>query len=352
MSEMSDTNNQALRVNVVSESAFTVQGHGVHTAFTETIDQLREYTDYEVLVNSSQLADVVHIHTIGPYSLRKLFMARGAKVISAHVTPDSFVGSLVGAKLWYGAAKSYLRWVYNRADGVLAVSQETLEELKAMGVTKPLYLVPNTINGKLFASTPELKAQARKQFGMKPDAFVVLSNGQVQPRKRIDTFINVAKVLPELTFTWVGGMPFKQLAASSSTMDEAMKNAPANVSFTGVIPREDVVKYFQAADLFFLPSNQETFGIVIVEAAAAGLPVLLRDIEQYRLTFNQGYEKGTDDTFAATIERFSTDKAYYAKWRQNAVAIATEYDNAKGAKRLQDVYAAVLLSRSSDSSKR
>src|SRR5689334_20283862 len=90
----------AMKVNVVSESAFTVQGHGVHTAFTETVDALRDYTDWEVAANGRERADVVHIHTVGPYSLARLLWWRGAKVVSAHVTPDSFVGSLVGAKYW------------------------------------------------------------------------------------------------------------------------------------------------------------------------------------------------------------------------------------------------------------
>ena len=89
-----------MKVNVISESAFTVQGHGVHTAFTETVDELRDYTDCEVLVNSNQPADILHIHTVGPYSLSKIWFAKGAKVVSAHVTPDSFVGSLAGARYW------------------------------------------------------------------------------------------------------------------------------------------------------------------------------------------------------------------------------------------------------------
>jgi 1,2-diacylglycerol-3-alpha-glucose alpha-1,2-galactosyltransferase len=336
-----------LRVNVVSESAFTVQGHGVHTAFTETIDQLRQYTSYKVIVNSNEPADVVHIHTIGPYSLHKLLVTRGVKIVSAHVTPDSFVGSIVGAKLWYGVAKRYLRWVYNRADAVLAVSQETLDELTAMGVTKPLYLVPNTINGELFSTSLKQKVEARQHLGIPTESFVVLSNGQVQPRKRIDTFINAASMLPDLTFIWVGGIPFKQLAASNSSMDAIMKHHPDNVTFTGVIPRENVISYYKAADLFFLPSNQETFGIVIVEAAAAGLPILLRDLDQYKLTFHQSYEQGTDEKFATQIKRFSSDKSYYDKWQQKAAAIAADYDNKTGAKRLQEVYEAVLLSVSS-----
>jgi len=334
--------NGQMKVNVVSESAFTVQGHGVHTAFTETIRALQDYTDCKVEANGRAAADVVHIHTIGPYSLAKLLWAPGAKVVSAHVTPDSFVGSLVGAKYWYGLAKWYLRWYYNRADGVLAVSDEVVHELKKMGVRKPVYLVPNTIETQEFANNTERRTAARKRLGVQTDEFVVIGNGQVQPRKRIDTFVDSARALPEVRFVWVGGIPFKKLAADSGEMEAIMHNHPSNMLFTGLVKREEVVDYYLAADLFFLPSNQETFGIVIVEAAAAGLPVLLRDLYQYRQTFAGGYEKGSDETFAQIIAKFKDDKAYYRKWQQAAEGIARKYNAQAGAARLMGVYGEVV----------
>lgn len=334
-----------MKINVISESAFTVQGHGVHTAFTETVDALKSYTDSDVAANTSRPADIIHIHTVGPYSLWKLLFGSGAKVVSAHVTPDSFVGSLIGAKYWYVFAKLYLRWFYNLADGVLAVSQEVVGELAKIGVRKPVFLVPNTIKTQPFESNPELKKAARKHLNIPDSAFVVLGNGQVQPRKRLDTFVAQAEALPEIQFVWVGGIPFKRLAASSADMEALMRKHPANLLFTGLISREDVLAYYHAADLFFLPSNQETFGIVIVEGAAAGLPVLLRDIEQYKITFGEGYERGTDETFSGIIHKFQTDHAYYEKWRAAARAIAERYNAEAGAKRLMSVYETVIEAR-------
>ncbi|MDB5178968.1 MAG: group 1 glycosyl transferase [Patescibacteria group bacterium] len=334
-----------MKVNVISESAFTVQGHGVHSAFTDTIDALREYSDWDVAPNTDRPADVVHIHTVGPYSLKKLLWGKGVKVVSAHVTPDSFVGSLIGAKYWYGVAKVYLRWFYNRADGVLAVSGEVVDELKAMGVRRPVYLVPNTIRTRDFATTPESRVAAREKLGVTKDAFVVLASGQVQPRKRVDTFVNSARGLPGVRFVWVGGMPFKGLAAESGAMTEVMEHHPENVRFTGMLKREEVMRWYQAADLYFLPSIQETFGIVIVEAAAAGLPVLLRDLEQYGDTFGDGYERGTEETFKAIIEKFWKDRAYYRQWQKAAATIAERYDAKMGAARLTDVYAQVIAAK-------
>jgi 1,2-diacylglycerol-3-alpha-glucose alpha-1,2-galactosyltransferase len=327
-----------MKVNVISESAFTAQGHGVHTAFTETMDVLREHTDYDVQANTSRPADVTHIHTTGPYALKKLLWDRGAKVVSAHVTPDSFVGSLVGAKYWLRLARWYLTWFYNRADVVLAVSDDVVSELKSMGVSKPISLVPNTIRTEQFRGSESKRREARIRLGLPQDAFVVVGSGQVQPRKRIDTLVKCAKSLPDISFIWVGGMPFKQLAADHAGMEKVMSKHPDNITFTGVVEREGVSQYYHAADLFFLPSVQETFGIVIVEAAAAGLPVLLRDLPQYRHTFEDGYEKGSDKTFTDQIDRFRRDKEYYRHWQKAARKIAERYDSRVGVKAITQAY--------------
>lgn len=329
---------QPLKVSVVSESAFTVQGHGVHTAFVENIEALRRRPDVRVQANRVQGSDIIHIHTVGLFSLGVMLFAKGGKVVTAHVTPDSFVGSLIGAKYWYGLAKIYLRWFYNLADAVLAVSQEVVDQLQTMGVKKPIHIMHNTIDTSAYRHTPEQKAEVRQKLGIPQDAFVVVSVGQVQPRKRIDVFVDCAKALPEARFIWVGGVPFKKFAANYGEMQSVMNNPPANLSFTGVIPLDEVRPYYWAADLFFLPSDQETFGIVIVEAAASGLPVLLRDLPQYSDTFKTGYESGDDSSFAKIITRFASDQDFYRQACERSAQIAAAFDSVAGTERLMAIY--------------
>ena len=331
-----------LRYTIISESAFTVQGHGVHTAFVEDWNSMAKLENVVVTINAKGPADITHIHTVGPYSLRYLLFGSGKKVVSAHVVPESFVGSFIGARWWLPLARVYLRWFYNRADGVFAVSQEVVDELKAMGVKKPVYLVPNTIDTAQYATTHTTREAARHKLGIKKGEFVVIANGQVQPRKRVDSFIACAQALPDMKFFWVGGMPFKKLAAEHAQMQRVIDAAPTNVVFTGVIPHEEVMPYYQAADLFFLPSDQETFGIVIVEAAASGLPVLLRNNDQYQITFENWYSSGDDDDFTKIIRKFASDKGYYSQWKNQAKHIAQRYDSAAGAQHQCKIYNEML----------
>lgn len=331
-----------MKINIISESAFGIVGHGVHTAYLEHLASLKGHAGVEVVTNSKESADIVHLHTVGTYAFRRLFMSTGKNVVSAHVIPESFVGSLIGARFWAPYAKVYLRWFYNRADAVVAVSEDTKHHLLAMGVKKPVTVIENTIDTSRYRNTAELKKQARKKLDIGKDAWVVVGAGQVQPRKRIDTFIETALALPDVQFIWVGGMPFGKMAAEHGAMEQLMALASPNVTFTGIIPFEQMCEYYKAADAFFLPSAQETFGLVVVEAAAAGLPVVVRDIPDYSETFKGDVVMGDDETFADELRKLRDDKAHYTKMKTASERIAKRYDSKMGAEVLLKLYRTLL----------
>ncbi len=333
-----------LRIVQISESEFSVQGHGVHTAFVETVRGLELLDDVSVSKNTYDAADIRHIHTVGPYSLLQL-MRPGVKVISGHVVPASFVGSLVGAKYWLPIAHAYLRWFYNRASVVIAVSDATKAELEAIGVKRRIEVVYNMIDTARYKTTAADKRAARKQLGIPADAVVVTSNGQVQPRKRVDTFVRLARELADMQFIWIGGMPFGKVAADASKMQRAIDTAPENVTFTGVIPLEKVRDYFAASDIFVSTSDQETFGIAIVEAAASGQPIVLRDIHDYDQTFRPDAVMCKEREFADEIRRLATDTSHYTTMKKHAAMLAKRYDSRTIARQLVDIYRSCLGNR-------
>lgn len=336
---------RSLRVRMISESEFTVQGHGVHTAHVELCRALDRRDDVRLMVNARGDADVTHIHTAGAYSLWFLLFASGSKVVTAHVVPDSFVGSLIGARYWLWLAKWYFRWFYNRADLVLAVSNETKEDLRQLGVRAPIEVFHNVIDTSRYVRADDDRSEARKQLSIDYDSFVVVGSGQVQPRKRVDVFINLAKELPEVSFVWVGGMPFGKAAADHQQMQRMIDTAPRNMRFTGVVPLEDVRRYYLAADVFLLPSVQETFGLVVVEAAAAGLPIILRDLPDYDETFRVDAIMSDEAGFASILKRLMTDSAYYAAACRSASHIAERFDSVAGGERLVELYHSVAAKR-------
>lgn len=328
---------------MVSESDISVQGHGVHTAYIEITEALEKRRDTAVVrgaFGQQMDCDIVHMHTIGPRTWRKLLQRGPKKVVSAHVVPASLVGSIVGANYWLPLARMYMRWYYNRADMVLAVSGMVAKVLHdELRVPRDkIVTFYNTIDMQRYAHTTSEAKQARKKLGIAADAFVVLGNGQVQPRKRLDVFVAMATALPDVTFIWVGGINFKYLGADYVTMQKLMNSLPENMKITGVIPHEDVRDYMLAADVFCLPAEQENHPMCVLEAASAGLPIILRDMPEYDDTFGDDALRCSDDGFVGAVQKLRNDIVFRSRQMKKTQRIADRFDSSVAAERLSDLY--------------
>jgi len=334
----------AIRLNIVSESEFTVKGHGVHTAFLEHVAAMRSLRpDWEILVNSPQRCDVVHAHTVGPYSTRKLRqVTKAQRVITAHIVPDSLSGSLVGGKALHSVSRGYLRWFYNQAELVIAVSREVADTLVQLGVKAKIVVIPNGVDTTQIMPSLSQRQTMRQQLSLSSNDELVVSVGQIQPRKRFDSFCKVASELPDVQFVWVGGMPFKRLASQRKHMLHLIEAAPSNVRVTGVVSRDEAISYLQAADVFFMPSDQENHPLAVLEAAALHKPIVLRDIPEYVSTFGSDVILGDDKSFAQFIERLCTDKAYSKESIKMSQSLARRFDQGLLIKRLAKEYQLLL----------
>lgn len=328
-------------INLVSDSEYSSKDHGVHTAYL-SYAQMIEETGNKVIKNSSKTADIVHIHTIGPLGFFKLLTGKKV-VVTAHLIPDSFVGSLVGAKYWYGLSKRYLKFFYNKADLVLAVSPKVEEELIKMGVTKEkVRLFPNPINSEHFKKNQTLRDEKRKELKIRDDEFVVLGAGQMQTRKGISDFIETARKLPELKFVWVGGQPFKNLTEIDEKLREDLKNQPDNLIFAGVFGYAQMPALYNAADVFLLPSYQENAPMAIIEAASCGLPIVLRNLPEYKQLYKKGYVEADSKGFEQVIKKLYEDKNYYLEKHKEALELAKEFSFEKMGKILIGFYNSLL----------
>ncbi len=324
MDSVRSTDVADLRVNLVSETVGGSTGHGVHTAFLQTKAAL-EAAGVDVRVNAERGCDIAHVETMGLRSVRVLLRADERAVMTAHIVPQSLVDSFMLARLWLPIAEIYMRFVYALADELLAVSPGVVDGLAEMGLHTPVRLVPNAIDIARFRPQPGWREDVRARLGIAGDAFVVISAGQVQPRKGISAFIRAAREMPDATFVWVGGMPFARLTAHYRQMRHLVASAPENCLFVGEVPYEEMPAYLASADCLLFPSLQETFGFSIIEAAAAGLPLVLRDLPTYGPLFGGAYLTGDDDTFADRVRELRDDPALRAAYAAKATAMVSRY---------------------------
>ena len=90
--------------------------------------------------------------------------------------------------------------------------------------------------------------------------------GGFMKRKRLDEFLQLAELYPQITFNIVGNGPEK---------DNLEKKASSNVIFHGVLSHAKINVIFQQSDLMFLPAKSEGFPKVILESASAGIPSIV-----------------------------------------------------------------------------
>jgi 1,2-diacylglycerol-3-alpha-glucose alpha-1,2-galactosyltransferase len=330
-----------LKVNLLYPVG-AVGGHGVETAFREMVNGLSARDDVEVMINSWKSADIIHAHS--PFYITpmlKLLRHRGLRVVSGHLTRGSMVGSTAGwiipLEFWY------YKQFYKLAEAMVAVSTETKQNLiKEFGISAPIKVIENSIDTQQLATTPQQKAEFRQELGYKNKDFVIASNGQIQPRKKFDEFVRTARAMPKFKFIWVGGIPFKGIAADQSKLERLVKHAPPNLHVTNVVPLDTARKYLRLSDVYFHPATQETFGIAIIEAAAAGLPVLLRDIPDYNHTFRPNAVMSQPENFQKYITKLATDQGFYQRMSQQSEILASRYDNSTAARKLVDFYRQLL----------
>lgn len=117
----------------------------------------------------------------------------------------------------------------------------------------------------------ERKLELRRELGMEEEN-VILSIGQFIHRKGFDVLMKAAAQLGQDTGIYiVGGEPTEEY------LNLCRDLGLTNIHFEGFKKKEALVKYYQAADLFVLPTREDIWGLVVNEAMAFGLPVITTD---------------------------------------------------------------------------
>jgi 1,2-diacylglycerol-3-alpha-glucose alpha-1,2-galactosyltransferase len=331
-----------LRIHVVSETAFVMKGQGVHTAFVDCVDLLKSRDDVDVVVNNEGWGDVMHAHTYGPYYFWKGRRYGGRRIFTVHVIPDSARGSLPAWKLLMPLVRWYLRRVYSYADACIAISPAVEDAVHELGVKTRIVRIPNPVHVDKFAPTPERRAAGRRLLGLPENAFVVLGAGQLEGRKGVEDFLDVAAACPELSFVWVGGRPFGVMTEGIRRLNRRIAAVGNNVRFPGLFPLEQMPLICNAADLLLFPSYQENCPLVPLEAAAAGLPVVYRDIREYACLYENPYIKATDTAgFILLTRRIATDPGFREHCRSVSRKLLTQFDMDEIRQRLLTLYGEV-----------
>jgi len=118
------------------------------------------------------------------------------------------------------------------------------------------------------------KPAARAAFGLPPDAWLVVSSGRLTPAKNQAAIVGALAQLPDIHLALAGAGPDRHALASVA----ARAGAASRLHLVGEVPPHRIYEFLAAGDCYAFASLSETFGLAVVEAAIAGLPVVASDI--------------------------------------------------------------------------
>ncbi|MDR2464668.1 MAG: glycosyltransferase family 4 protein [Streptococcaceae bacterium] len=329
---------------VMYSSADKVAGQGVGSAYLELMKLLKERNSktLELSVNSFKKADISHYHTIDfPFYLTTFFKKTGRKIGYVHFIPETLDGSIRLPKFAFHIFKKYVMHFYGKMDHLVVVNPEFKLKLIELGIPEEkITFIPNFISKEnFFVETEEVIRKNRKQYGLSDEDFVVLGAGQVQKRKGIDDFFQLAVENPQIKFIWAGGFSFSLITDGYEKYKEMMANPPKNLIFTGIIDRSELQHLYNLADVFLLPSFSELMPMSILEAANTETPILLRDLELYEDIFFDGYAKaGGQKEMGDELLKMKANPEYLGELSEKSRSISLAYSEERLSQVWEDFY--------------
>lgn len=219
--------------------------------------------------------DVVHIVTEGPLGLIALQAAKSKKIAVSSGFHSAFqdFSRFFDLAFLVKPIQRYLTWFHNSTDVTCVPSQYTEQALRGFGVTCPLVVVGRGVDTAKF-SPKHRSQQLRQQWGVGADTRVMLYVGRLSPEKEIDVLIEAFHAWQRqqganTKFVIVGDGP-DRIRLSKLAISE-------DIIFTGSLSGKNLSAAYASADVFAFASQADTFGNVVLEAIASGLPVIAYD---------------------------------------------------------------------------
>ena len=216
-----------------------------------------------------QRPDVIHVATPGPVGFCGLVVGRllGVPVIgSYHTELGPYALHLTRDLLVAEAMDVYVDWFYGRCATVLAPTRNVADALTARGLSD-VGVWGRGVDTDLF--TPERRDEELRERLLGGGDQLILSVGRLSQEKRIgvllDAFARVSRIRPKARLVVVGEGPARR---------ELERTAPSGTVFVGEARGRELAAYYASADIFCFPSTTDTFGQVLLEAGASGLPVV------------------------------------------------------------------------------
>ncbi len=283
-------------------------------------------------IKESEL-DILHVHEpVGPtLSLLSIWVADGPIVATWHA-------SLRSSRRELNATRALVHSATEKIRARIAVSEYARRSLVEY-TGGDAVLIPNGVDASLYAGDEPLPGRARGR-----DTLMFL--GRIdEPRKGLpillDALPRVLAAVPGVTLLVAGPGDINSVRASLAP------GIADRVEFLGLVSQEDKARALRSADIYVAPNTGgESFGIILLEAMAAGTPVLASDIEAFQRVLHEGragvtFPNGDSAGLADRAIELLSDPQRRAELGAQGRRRAAEFDWARIAKQVVAVYTSV-----------
>ena len=283
------------------------------------------------------LPALVHVHValhVAPIALWLHKKYGLALLVSEHWT-----GYLKNAKPnienYHPVYKKWIQQLFNKAYAITTVSKVLCDAIRETFDIPTCHVIPNVVDTSIFFPVVKSKSSSTRFI------HVSLLNYQKNPAEIIEAFSMVKKAGYDFTLSVYGPAPGDLLQLVRA------RGLEKEISFLDEVPQKVLAEDMQQSDALVLYSRYETFGCVVIEANACGLPAILSDLPVFREYIVENktgiFAKPCDpQSLAETIIRFMKDKDHFIKEE-----IASHTKNTFGfdviAKQFDDLYKAVVI---------
>jgi len=244
----------------------------------------------------------------------------------------------------HGILRGWVKRLARTADRVLADSSDVQQRFNQFFDPQlPVEVIPLGIR-----RPPDVGPCNRADFGLSPDDIVVIAVGRLVRRKSVDQLIDCVAESndPKLKLVLVGAGPLERKLRTQA----AARGISERVVFTGFVSEETKLGLLRCSDLFASTSQHEGFGLVFLEAMAAGLPVLCYDTgghTDFLESGRTGYLVPLNDLdeFSRRLNELVRDADVRARMRQHKVTTMEDYYIDACARRYLEVFEAVAGQR-------
>lgn len=311
----------------------------LYIAFPRTAQLKKIFLDEEI--------DIVHNMIPTPSSIVATRAARTLNipvVNHSHTQPENLFLHIPQGPWLHFLNRSfyrYMSWFYRKGDALIYPSQFSQQLLAGIHADVSKHVISNGVDRERFA--PADTVEFLERFDIPKNKTLVLYAGRLHPEKSLDTLIAALPLILETspdTYLLLAG--FGHLESELRQQAKTL-GVSDSIKFLGRVTDEDMVMAQHAADIFVLPSLAELEGMVVLEAMAAGKPIVIADSPESASTYfvdGNGFlfEPKNARDLAKQVVRLTTDIELRKQMSAKSLAMSREYGIDASVHKLEQIY--------------